>query len=189
MIRSTAQAVPRREDEPIELILDANNRILACGEAWDRFARENDAPELATRDLLGRSLEDFVSGKVTRAFLADLLVRVRKRGHTLVIPYRCDSPRVRRFMRMEIQPLAQGRVRWRHWILRTEPLPWAVTLEIAPQRRRDTYIRCSLCGRMRWQDSWIEPLSLVLAAGLPPARALPVTYGLCPACRRWAEEF
>jgi len=168
--------------EPVEVRVNAEDRIVRCNPAWDRFARRNGAPELRCAEIHGLRLLESFSGKVTRRFMQALLDRVRRDGEALTLPYRCDSPRLRRFMRMEILPGPGNDLLLRHWLLRLETLPRSIRITSSPQRDRHTHLRCSLCGLIKQGENWVEPLAL--AAGLPPRQmvSLQVTYGICPTC-------
>ena len=82
--------------------LDGSDVIVSLGEAWLRFARENGAPELCRESVVGRSLWEYVTGDTTRQLYQAIFRRVRDRGETLVLPFRCDSPERFRFMELAI---------------------------------------------------------------------------------------
>jgi LSD1 subclass zinc finger protein len=180
--------VPLLDRPPLEMDLDAEDRIIACGPGWEAFALANGAPTLAVGTLIGTALLDSITGKVTRVFTQGLLARVRATGRPLVLPYRCDAPWERRFMRMELSPLEGGGIRLRHWLLRSEPQAPLVYLEMACQRGSDTHVRCSLCNRVKHREAWLEPGELMGCLGLAPAGPLRIIYGICPACARLAGE-
>jgi hypothetical protein len=180
-------ADPSMDTPPVEMIVDADDRIVACGLGWDDFAQANGAPTLTGTTLIGTPVLDAITGKVTRAFTQALLARVRVNGQPLAIPYRCDTPTQRRFMRMELAPLQGGGVRLRHWLVRSEPLGRLVRMETSRQRGRETRIRCSLCNLIKQGDDWLEPSELASCLGLSPDTPISVTYGICPACARFAE--
>src|SRR5450631_2450126 len=93
--------------EPVSYQIDGHDDIISVNSAWKAFARSNGAPHLAEQ-VVGRSLWEFVSDGTTRQVYRDLLVRVRG-GRTVTFSYRCDSPSLRRYMRMTMTPGAQWR--------------------------------------------------------------------------------
>ena len=81
--------------------LDAQDRIADWGgPSWSRFATENAGARLAVRDLRGERIYDHVAGHFTQRFLRQFFVDVRRAEAPLERTYRCDSPSVKRLMRM-----------------------------------------------------------------------------------------
>lgn len=88
--------------------IDSADRITSVSGSWDLFAAANDGGTRAT-DVVGHSLWDFVVHNTTRQVYRDLIARVRG-GRPVTFSYRCDSPTLRRFMRMTMRPGASGPV-------------------------------------------------------------------------------
>ena len=95
----------------IAYIVDPQGRIAAYGQKrWDRFAKENGAPELiGAQSLLGRSLFDFVTGAEVqesyRLYLAGLQCDPTE---SVTFSFRCDGPDVMRELHMAITALHDG---------------------------------------------------------------------------------
>lgn len=167
------------------LVLDANDRIVEVGGQWDAFALENEAPHLAGRAVIGTSLMDHIIGTETRMFLQALLQRARLLQRPKVVPYRCDSATLKRFMCMEIRPSIDGTLRIEHRQLYTEP--YAVPLRLASADNRSLLPRCSMCNRLRIGTQWMDPG--IAGTSLPSSaeRRLPVHECMCPDCRRLGQ--
>lgn len=93
--------------EGIAFVVDRSGLVVAAGSRnWNAFARSNGAPELDASAVVGRALFDFVSGGDVRRKLGTLMTRIAAdpNGST-VIPFRCDSPGVRRNLRQSIRPI------------------------------------------------------------------------------------
>lgn len=169
----------------VEFVLDTENGIARVGGAWDEFALDNDAPDLCGQAVTGKSLLDFVSGKVTRAYLLRLIDRVCAGGEPIELDYRCDSPETRRFMRMRISEQQDGGLRFQHRLLRAEPREVAVHFYRPAERIRGCYVRCSMCNLIQVGDAWGEAESLLPAREL--RKAVAVIYGICQVCMQKVE--
>ena len=92
------------EQSRYEYRIDAANTITHVSSAWEEFAQQNDAPELTAAAVYGRPILDFITGPVVRHLYQDLFDRVRQYHRHITVPFRCDGPDVRRFMRLDISP-------------------------------------------------------------------------------------
>jgi hypothetical protein len=104
--------------EPVSYQIDSHDDVRSVSDSWTVFAVSNGASHLAAH-VVGHSLWEFVSDVTTRQVYLDLLARVRG-GRTVTFSYRCDSPSLRRFMRMTMTPRAQNWVGFDSLTLRTE---------------------------------------------------------------------
>ncbi len=161
---------------PVVYIVNRDNLIIAVNDAWDRFAVENQGEAILKSAVLGHSVLDFVSGKATQSYWQRLLARARQRTTPLQVDYRCDAPLLKRWMCMELSLLDNGDLRISHTQLQSQPRKNAVCFVRAAQRGKHSYIRCSLCNRVKNKEQWVEPEEVGAA---PP---LQVTYGLCESC-------
>lgn len=170
----------------VELSVDLDNVIVRVNAAWDTFAHANDGAALANDAVLGLNLLDSISGKVSKNFTLTLLELARRREQEVVFDYRCDSPRVRRFMRAHLRSDSSGAVHYSHQHLYSETFPHLVTFKTATQRSRDTLMRCSICNHVRSDGLWRTPdfVSHELCEG----QAAAVIYGVCPSCEQLLKE-
>lgn len=159
------------EYAPVVYSIDSDNLITDVNAAWGDFLSENS--EIGAPDILGRSLLDFVSGKVTRQFWLRQFDLARERG-ALSVEYRCDAPGLKRWMRMELRRIEGNGLRIFNELLASEKRPAPVYFLPATQRGKDTFICCSLCSRIKDADRWCEPDGRV--------STYRVTYGLCQDC-------
>mgnify|MGYP001110656484 CR=1 FL=1 len=169
----------------VEFVLDTDNGIARVGGAWDRFARDNDAPDLGGAAVTGKPLLDFISGKVTRAYLLRLIDRVCVGGEPIELDYRCDSPETRRFMRMRISEQAGGGLLFQHRLLRAEQRTVPVHFYRPAEPIRGCHVRCSMCNLIQVGDVWGEAESLLPVREL--RKAVAVIYGVCQACQQKIE--
>ncbi|MCX8156804.1 MAG: hypothetical protein N3J91_10220 [Verrucomicrobiae bacterium] len=171
--------------------IEADDTLSWVNEAWLQFARDNQAPHLTLETVLGRPLWDFIHEATIRQFYQIIVRRVRMAARAITLPYRCDSPDKRRFMRMEIHPLGGGRIQFRNWILREEVRP---ALELLAARAPDPsrlVVMCSWCKRVRndltaqWQEPEVAVAQMRLFNCAIPPR---ITHGVCPECSKVLEE-
>lgn len=159
--------------------LDKGDRITEIGGSWDRMAQENGGDHLCGQAVLGFPLYDYISGDVSKMFVRTVIDGVRVLGRTRTVPYRCDSPGLRRYMEMSVAFEPGGGVLLEHRQLRTESTGRRFDFQVGVQPLRKMVIRCSHCNRLKVEGVWDEAESQ-----LPAERAsmVPVIYGVCPQC-------
>lgn len=167
--------------DEIRYRLSAADRIESIDGPWDRFARENGAPGLPRPE--GERLLDHVAGSSVRAVLASLLDRARRRRDPIELPYRCDAPDRRRFMRMRLEPGEGGTLLVRSRVVREEPRP-AVRLLQPDVPRSDELLRiCAWCKRVDVEGAWVEVEEAIERLELFDRPTLPeLTHGVCERC-------
>lgn len=86
----------------VAYIVASDGTIRAVGGEWRRFALGNEGGGIADPDsVVGTRLLDHVTGEAVRVSLVALMERGAAHGR-VVYSYRCDSPELRRVMRMSI---------------------------------------------------------------------------------------
>lgn len=138
-------------------VLDNQDRIISVSGAWDEFSKENGGANLYSIDVYGRSIWDFVTGDATRMWLGAVFQYARLRGSSVERPYRCDSPDLKRFMRMRVIPDQTCVLRIEHEILSTEQRIAPVIIKYGSITMKNTKQRCSICGRLQNIGGWQEP--------------------------------
>lgn len=173
--------------EPTVWQIDEHDVIESVGGGWDAFAKDNEAAGLAGTGVVGRSLYEFIAGDELRRIHGHLLRSVRTHGTPLSLPFRCDSPDARRFMRLEMRLAGADAVEFRAVLLRAEKRPHLRLLDAGEPRSRSFVVSCSFCHRIRDRESdasWLEIDAAVermglLLSSLPPR----LVHGVCPACK------
>ena len=186
----------------VAYLLDLEDRIAAYGRPnWERFARGNDAPELLDPDrVLGRRLFDFVQGEEVRDVYARILKDIRSgAAESVTIPFRCDSPRLRRELRMSIAPVLRGPDQIGCLFCSTAiaederpPIDLydfkALAEAWAAHTQRPLVAMCSFCQRVRSGETgeeWAEAEDYYRAGG---TSAVAISHGVCPACVSKVED-
>lgn len=163
--------------------VDPEGNITAVNDEWVEFARENGAPQLVREAVAGRALWEFMEGMETRHISRLLLDKARRSGKGLTIPYRCDSPDLKRFMEMEIVPLDNGTVEFRSRILKVEKREPVRLLDPNAGRGDEFLTICSWCRRARIASEWVELDEAVKKLDLFSSASLPqLTHGMCQDC-------
>ncbi|MFD2180735.1 hypothetical protein [Rhodoplanes azumiensis] len=181
--------------DPLSVRVDHTNRIVAVGGPWDEVALANGGgATVVVARVLGTGLIDHVHGDPTRMLVLTVLDRVRRGGTPCRMPYRCDTPHLKRWMEMTLTPVPDGTVTFEHRFLRSEPMqrPLRFALARPGAARGPAIIRCSSCNRVRDASGWHEPdaVRFSATAGAPPDPDAPILvgYGVCEACRAQVER-
>lgn len=168
--------------------VDGDGRLTFVNEGWNAFAILNDTPELAGPAVLGRPVADFITGRETRFIYSQLLKRVAA-GTRIELPYRCDSPMLRRLMLLTITP-AGPEIEFRSQIVDVALRPVVRLLETERPRSTSLLTLCSWCNRGRIGARWAELEEVVSELGLFEGDLPQLTHGICPACQATiADEF
>lgn len=165
--------------------VDDANRIVEVDEAWLRFARQNDAPGLDRDAVLGASLWTFISDQEMCLLYEAILERVRRGQLRVTIPFRCDSPAVRRFMELEMVPAVEGVIHLNSRLLRREEREPVPLLDRDVARSDKMLYMCSWCKRIEFSElEWVEVEAAVARLDLFGERPVPrISHGICPSCR------
>jgi hypothetical protein len=156
--------------------LDRRDRIVAVTPDWDAFAQANGGAEACAGRVVGARLVDAITGDPARMYMTAILMRVRASGVAEVVPYRCDSDRLKRHYRMTVIPLDGGAVRVEHDLDREEE--GAVSVSVRTARFGEPAIqRCSVCCRLKEGEAWRDPFD----GGVD--RSVRVVHTVCPDCR------
>jgi hypothetical protein len=163
--------------------LDGDDRIADVSAEWGAFARENGAPELAGRTVLGRPIWDFVAGVEARLLWSRLFARCRATRESRRLPYRCDGPDVRRYLVMALEAPGGSDILCVSHVMREEPRASVPLLDPAVPRTDEALLACSWCRKVYVGGRWVEVEQAVERLRLFERAELPsLTHGVCPAC-------
>jgi hypothetical protein len=100
------------------------------------------------------------------------------------VPFRCDSPELRRDMTMEIVPLEGGLLEFRCHLDKAEPRAAVpTTFEETDPSRPALILSCSWCKRIKTADGWLEIEAFVAERRVfLTDEPLRVTHGICEPC-------
>lgn len=160
--------------------VDAGGTLTFVNDGWNAFAILNDTPNLCGPAVLGRRVADCIAGPETRIIYAQLLERAAA-GVRIELPYRCDSPMLRRLMLLTISA-AGTEVEFRSQLLDVAMRPVVRLLETQRRRSNALLTLCSWCNRGRVGTRWAEIEEVVAELGLFETNVPQITHGMCPAC-------
>jgi hypothetical protein len=168
--------------DPLWYVIDGDDRLVQVSSGYFDFAARNDLPEA---DLaLGRPLWDFVAGDSVRAVQKAFLRRVRRSGMTVVLPFRCDGPDVRREQLLTVGPAEGGEmIVFMTEVVAELPRPRQALLDHRRRRAKRTVVMCSWCDRVKEGSAWVEIEQAALALGLTDGGAMPrIDHDICDRC-------
>lgn len=168
--------------------IDSADRITAVSDPWLEFARANDAPGLTREAVLGRPLWDFIAGSETRELYRAVLQRVRDDDVAVILPFRCDSPDFRRWMRLVMTPRSDGAVCFDGVLVRKRERLHLGILDPHAPRLPEALPMCSCCKRVALESRWLEPEDAITHFHRLGAEPYPrLTQVVCDSCRLDAE--
>jgi hypothetical protein len=163
--------------------IDHDDRLVKVDAGYYRFAEENGWGGVGAS--LGRSLWDFVAGEELKKLQRMLLRRLRSEVRSIELPFRCDSPDVRREMNIHIVAHASGRAVLFAAFMQAEderetPQP---VLDPKSPRSDESLTMCGWCDRFFVDGEWVEVEVAAKRLGLFQHSELPtINHDICPDC-------
>jgi hypothetical protein len=164
--------------------IDSENNIYQINQAWDEFAMSNDAAYLIRDKIVGNNIFSFISSEAMREIWSHIFKRCR-RGADLIFDYRCDSPDVKRFMKMELKSLPDNHIKFISTIINEEKIDLKV-IDTSLKRNENKISMCSWCKKIRLSEhTWLEidkaidHLNLFFVDNMPQ-----ITHGICKTCKK-----
>lgn len=164
--------------------IDTNDVLVFVNEQWNLFAAENGSANLVSQYVRNRSIWEFIHDAETRQFHEILLEKVRSGKEIRNLPFRCDSPELRRFMEMDISLAAVEGVEYRCRTIKTEardPVP----LIQCKVHDGETFLRmCSWCKKIdTGNQTWEEIEDAIRHLGLFSDKCIPqISHTICETC-------
>lgn len=167
-----------------EYRLDPGDAIDYVSDPWLAFARENGAPQLVAQAVLGRSIWEFIADQPTRDLYRQVFTAVRATDRPAVVPFRCDSPTLRRFMRLEIRHEPGCGIKLKSILVRAEPCARQPLLDIETPHSDKHVTMCSCCKQVLIEpQGWVPLEAANRHPHVCPDEHRPnVHYEVCPAC-------
>ncbi|KPJ88145.1 MAG: hypothetical protein AMJ53_17225 [Gammaproteobacteria bacterium SG8_11] len=165
--------------------VDRNNNFINGNDEWDQFALANNAAHLIRASVHNQSLFDLISDPQCNHLYKLLIERTKHSGKTIIFQFRCDSPDMRRFMRMEMtHENGNGGVCFKSIVERQEPRGPVALLDPQSKRSTESLIICSWCKKVKIaEDQWMEVEQAVNHLKLFNTTYLPqLSNGMCPVC-------
>jgi hypothetical protein len=182
----------------IAYAVDLDYRISAVGRTrWNESATNNGAPELGATLMLGQNLFDFIQGDDVREIYRRSIEKTMETLQPVALAMRCDSPEIRRELRLAITPLRTATI-VRGVLFQS----LAVDEQVRPpmdlfdfkalidftdaERLLPLVSLCSFCARVKQaaspaESAWIDAEEYYQLGGTSKVR---ISHGLCPECYR-----
>ncbi|WPD24981.1 MAG: hypothetical protein SD837_10520 [Candidatus Electrothrix scaldis] len=168
----------------IRYFINRENRIESINDVWRSFAAKNGGEKLMNEMVLYRDISKFIACDRCQELYYMLLESIRASKKAIGFSFRCDSPETRRYMKMEMVPLEQGKVQFTSYLEREEEREPVALLEIFAERSVEIITICSWCKRIKAENgSWLDAEEAVEKMALFHKERLPkLSHGVCPVC-------
>jgi len=154
--------------------VDGNDIIIKTSLNWDIFADANNGVGNKTEEIVNRYIWDFIIDDKTRRWLSGFFKRVREDKKPVIIPYRCDTPALKRYMQMTISVESEDILMVKHRVIKTVPMQKPVHFRASISEK--SIKRCSVCNRILIDNDWLEPEKSMIG------EYVSVRYGVCEQC-------
>ena len=158
--------------------VNLNNRIKKVKHASAELAGSEMPPASDQTDWEGENIMEFIEGEDCRLFYQVMLQRVRISGKPHTYTYRCDSPGVARYMRMQLTPEAGNVIRHDNFLDKERKLIPHIHFY---QGDATNMKRCSLCNRLKSGHKWVDLMEENIFYK-DTMTSWPVDYTVCPEC-------
>jgi hypothetical protein len=165
--------------------IDKRDNIVSVSKNWESFARANAwGGKLSPENVVDHLLWDFIQDFETRHLYEEVFRRVRAGRLTGPIPFRCDSPQKRRFLKLFLSPLPDSQIEITSKIVKTEHRDTIRLLDKDMPRSSDFVRICSMCKKIAiFQSIWVEIEEGLTRLRLFEADEMPrLTHSICPDC-------
>ena len=157
-------------------LIDGEDKILDIFGPWKQFSDQNGGT-INSVDVCGKSIWEFISGDITRMWLEVVFQKARLLNQTIEKPYRCDSPNIKRYMKMRVVPEGNQAIRVENILISTESRSQPVhIMHFDNSEKKSYHLRCSMCGCIKSNSTWVEP-------DIMQMREFAVVYTICSYCK------
>jgi len=163
--------------------LDKEYRVTRVSPEWDDFAKLNNGENITSEKVVGKLIFDYITDDTTRMWLETILLLAKVTQKTFERPYRCDSPDLKRFMKLRVTTDEHNEIRLEHIVLSTEKRYRNITFEYKKDFMSIPYIRCSICGFIKSDNKWSEPDELIKKEATIKTHEFKVIYSVCESCK------
>lgn len=173
----------------VSYTIDADDIIVQVSPTWQNFAQENYAVGLTEREVVGHSLWEFIKDESTRSLYRVLLRAVRAKKHPISFPFRCDSPRVRRYMVMNITPHPDNSLSFTNELVETRSRNPEIFFQSKLGSNKLYYVMCSVCNKVRpYEDlEWME-VEEAFSSMAHVDEPVHVVYEVCESCSTFMQS-
>jgi hypothetical protein len=162
--------------------VDRLDHIVFVSDEWDDVAAHANSSHLHSAGILGQPLWRYISDVGTSEIYRHILGRVRD-GQPLEVTLRCDTPDLRRTIRLSLTADPDGTVAFHSRVVTAETRPHQAMLDARTPRSDELLHVCGWCKKFRVQGRWMEVEEAVSLLGLFDAATCPrMSHGICESC-------
>ena len=165
--------------------IDENDIVVAVSENWQSLAEENSGLGTCfSKNVVGASLWAHIREPEKRHLCSLILQKVREHHRQRTFSFRCDSPKKRSLLILNVIPHENGFVDFKSQIVKTELGEPVELLRVDRERAKDLIKICSMCKKIAISETeWEEIDIAVQEMKLFEWEVLPrITHGLCQPC-------
>lgn len=157
----------------IEYIIDKDNKIIWTNLEWDIFLKNNDGSQsVNSNNILGENIFKYIISDETRMFYDIIFNYVRISGNKKILDFRCDSPDLKRYMRMILEPHENKKIKISCELIKTEHQ----SKKYFFYNIFSLYKKCSVCGKVSLNNKeWMEPSI--------EKNRINAVYSICDSCK------
>ncbi|HEX8816387.1 MAG TPA: hypothetical protein VF753_12875 [Terriglobales bacterium] len=167
------------ESPDVSFVLDPQLCLVYRNQAWNNFASENCAPELATRAVIGTDLRKII-GHDLLPFYNAAFEQVERDRTAWECQYECSSPQLFRKFRMQIQSLGPFGYLVRNSLVVERPHAPSSVSEPGDYVSADSII--SLCMHCRCSRRIVPPYRWDFVPAHLDRNLTNISHALCPVC-------
>jgi hypothetical protein len=178
-----------QENQTFIYRIDSDNKITYVSSNWNMFAHENGTPELCEANVKGQPLLDFFSGMEVKHLYKIMFDKIRNTKQSIEFPFRCDSPKVRRYMHMKMLCIDPKAIECETRILLEELRPEVELLNVDIKCGEGFVIMCAWCKCVKTPGGWKEVEDAIKEMKLFEQPEYPmITHGICGKCLREVKK-
>ena len=165
--------------------IDSEDKIVSVCDNWLSFAEENQAADTLHPQMIeNKPIWEFIEGSEATQLYSSILNRVRGQNTPVTLPFRCDSPDKRRYLKLIISPALNGNIEFVSRLIREEARNSVEILKPDIPRSNAIITMCCMCNKIRIIDDHWEEIETALATlKLFELVELPkISHGLCMEC-------
>ena len=164
--------------------VDASDIIVEEDQCWLAFAKENNTIDLDEPSVVGKSLWSFIADYATQKLYKEIHRFVRVTGNPITVPFRCDSPTLKRYMQLTITQRENQRLAYESILLRAVPSRRLSVFDPSEERSAAFLTMCSFCKRSLIEPAgWLEMENIAIKLRMYRKQTVPeLRYTVCPEC-------
>jgi len=171
--------------------IDNEDKIVRVCDNWVQFAQENEAAEtLLPRVIENKPIWKFIEGDEAKMIYESIFKTIRTHNKSVALPFRCDSPDKRRYLKLVITPVQHDHIEFVSHLLREEDRDAVEILKADFSRSNEFVVMCCMCKKIKLPpDIWVEVEEAVEELKLFELIELPqINHSICPECTEIAME-